>query len=234
MRLVVGAMRTILWAIAFYSGTLVLLLLAALVYPVSFSGFQALVRLWSGWQRGTAYWLLDQRVCIDGVIPRGMAFFVFKHEAMFETIDLPWLLDRPMVFAKEELGRLPIWGMLASRYGLIFIARDAGAKTLRRMRKAGQDAVAANRPLVLLPEGTRVAHGDAPPIKSGFAGIYKMLDMAVVPVAVDTGRLRHGWIRLPGVITYRVGETVPPGLDRDVAEARVHAAINALNATANR
>jgi 1-acyl-sn-glycerol-3-phosphate acyltransferase len=229
MRLVVAAVRTILWAVAFYSGTLVLLVLAAAVYPVSFRGFQALVRLWSGWQRGTAYWVLDQRVRIDGVIPRGMAFFVFKHEAMFETIDLPWLLDRPMVFAKDELGRLPIWGMLASRYGLIFIARDAGAKTLRRMRKAGQDAVAANRPLVLLPEGTRVAHGEAPPIKSGFAGIYKMLDMAVVPVAVDTGRLRHGWIRLPGVITYRVGETVPAGLDRDEAEARVHAAINALN-----
>lgn len=229
MRLFIAALRTILWALAFYAGTLVLLVLAALAYPFSFRWFQGLVRLWSGWQRGTAYWLLGQRVCIDGTIPRGMAFFVFKHEAMFETIDLPWLLDRPMVFAKEELGRLPIWGTLASRYGLIFIARDAGAKTLRRMRKAGQEAVAANRPLVLLPEGTRVAHGAAPPIKSGFAGIYKMLNMAVVPVAVDTGRLRHGWIRLPGTITYRVGETVPPGLHRDVAEARVHAAINALN-----
>lgn len=232
MRLTIAALRTILWAVAFYSGTLLLLVLAALLCPVSFGGFQALVRLWAGWQRGTAYWLLNQQVRVDGTIPGGMAFFVFKHEAMFETIDLPWLLDRPMVFAKEELGLLPIWGALGRRYGLIFIARDAGAKTLRLMRKAGQDAVAANRPLVLLPEGTRVAHGDAPPIKSGFAGIYKMLDMAVVPVAVDTGRLRHGWIRLPGVITYRVGETVPPGLDRDEAEARVHAAINALNGAA--
>jgi 1-acyl-sn-glycerol-3-phosphate acyltransferase len=31
-----------------------------------------------------------------------------------------------------------------------------------------------------------------------------------------------------GVVTFKVGETIPPGLKRDEVEARVHAAINAL------
>jgi 1-acyl-sn-glycerol-3-phosphate acyltransferase len=50
-----------------------------------------------------------------------------------------------------------------------------------------------------------------------------------VPVAVDSGRLRDGWVRLPGVITYRFGATIPAGLPREEAEARAHAGINALN-----
>jgi len=29
-------------------------------------------------------------------------------------------------------------------------------------------------------------------------------------------------------VTFRVGETIPPGLKRDEVEAQVHAAINAL------
>ncbi|MCC6478505.1 MAG: 1-acyl-sn-glycerol-3-phosphate acyltransferase, partial [Sphingomonadaceae bacterium] len=33
----------------------------------------------------------------------------------------------------------------------------------------------------------------------------------------------------PGIMTYKVGETIPPGLPREEVEARVHAAINALN-----
>jgi 1-acyl-sn-glycerol-3-phosphate acyltransferase len=50
-------------------------------------------------------------------------------------------------------------------------------------------------------------------------------------VAVDSGKVapRNSFIKRAGTITYRVGEIVPPGLPRGEAEARVHAAINALN-----
>ena len=50
-------------------------------------------------------------------------------------------------------------------------------------------------------------------------------------VRVDGGRLspRGNFKQRAGVITYTVGEVIPTGLDRREAEARVHAAINALN-----
>lgn len=159
---------------------------------------------------------------------------MFKHEAMFETIDLLLFLDRPVVFAKAELFSIPFWGKIALRYGLIPIDRNAGASALRIMRRAAQNTIAGGRPIALFPEGTRVPHGQMPSIRSGFAGIYKLLGMAVVPVAVDSGRLRGrgaglGWIRLPGTITYHVGATIPPGMPRDEAETLAHSAINALN-----
>ena len=50
-----------------------------------------------------------------------------------------------------------------------------------------------------------------------------------MPVAVDSGRLwGRGLVHRGGIVTFKVGETIPPGLKRDEAEARVHAAINAL------
>jgi 1-acyl-sn-glycerol-3-phosphate acyltransferase len=35
-------------------------------------------------------------------------------------------------------------------------------------------------------------------------------------------------VHRPGIVTFKVGETIPAGLRRDEIEARVHAAINAL------
>jgi len=97
------------------------------------------------------------------------------------------------------------------------------------MVAAGRAATEAGRPVIIYPEGTRVAPGQAPPLRSGFAGLYRALGLPVVPVAVDSGRLwGRGILKRPGVVHFRIGETVPPGLKREQVEARVHEAINSL------
>ena len=71
--------------------------------------------------------------------------------------------------------------------------------------------------------------GQKPPLRSGFAGLYRALGLPVVPIAVDSGRLwGRGLVHRSGTITFKVGNTIPAGLKRDEIEARVHAAINAL------
>ena len=75
------------------------------------------------------------------------------------------------------------------------------------------------------------APGSQPPLQSGFAGLYKLINLPVVPIAVNSGTLspRKTGIWKSGTITYKVGEELPTGLPREEIEARVHAAINALN-----
>ncbi|OYX45080.1 MAG: 1-acyl-sn-glycerol-3-phosphate acyltransferase, partial [Sphingomonadales bacterium 32-64-22] len=67
------------------------------------------------------------------------------------------------------------------------------------------------------------------PLRAGFAGIYKVVGLPVVPVAVNSGPLYHRVWKRPGTITLRFGEAIPPGLPREEVEERVCTAINILN-----
>ncbi|WP_338064634.1 lysophospholipid acyltransferase family protein [Tsuneonella mangrovi] len=157
----------------------------------------------------------------------GSVIYAIKHESFFEAIDLSALLDQPGVFAKEELFRIPVWGPLGKIYGLVPVARRRGASTLRKMLAAAARLTGEGRPLAIFPEGTRVPHGTHAPLQSGFAGLYKMLKLPVIPVSVDSGPLYHRRWKRSGTLTYRFGEPIPPGLPREEIEARVLAAINA-------
>lgn len=225
----VAVVRSVAFYIGFYAGS-VLLVLAALI--ASAFGPQSLMRLCDGWSRYhrfCATHLLGIRVKIEGDLPEGGAIVALRHESFFEAIDLPTLLRRPAVFAKMELMRIPVWGRLGATYGLIGVERDQGARTLRRMIAAARHYQDEGRVLAIFPEGTRVPHGEAAPIQSGFSGLYKVLGLPVVPVAVDSGPLYHRWIKRSGTVTYRVGDAIAPGLPRDEVETRVTQAINALN-----
>lgn len=155
--------------------------------------------------------------------------YAAKHQSMYETIELSRLLNRPAIVMKQELASIPGWGWAARRYGVIVVDREASAGALRRMLREAKVALEAGRSILIFPEGTRVAPGEQPPLKAGFAGLYQMLKLPVVPIALDSGRVwpRKGWKR-PGVVTIRFGEPVPPGSPRKAAEGVVHAAINAL------
>ena len=72
-------------------------------------------------------------------------------------------------------------------------------------------------------------HGERRELQAGFAGLYKVLGLPVVPVAVDSGPTYHRWLKRNRPITYRFGAPIPPGLAREEMEARVLEAINTLN-----
>jgi 1-acyl-sn-glycerol-3-phosphate acyltransferase len=164
-----------------------------------------------------------------GSRPSGPALYAYKHESFFEAIDLPVSFDYPVPFGKEELHRIPGWARAFRAYGAVTVSRNQGAKALRAMLAEARGFVDSGRPLVIFPEGTRVPHGARPPLQSGFAGLYKLLGLQVVPVAVNSGPLYHRWWKHPGTITLHFGEPIEPGLPREEIEARVHAAINMLN-----
>jgi len=225
------AIRSLAYLIAFYGLSVGFVLTALVAHWVVPSAVLPVATGWSRFHRGCARWLLGQKVRVEGDLPHGQYLYIVKHESMFETIDLLCLFDRPAIAAKRELLDIPLWGGLARDYGLLPVERSAGASALRALRAAARKANAQGRPICLFPEGTRVPHGEAPPLRAGFAGLYAVLGLPVVPIAVDSGRLspRGHFLKRAGVITYKIGEVVPPGLDRKEAEARVHAAINALN-----
>jgi 1-acyl-sn-glycerol-3-phosphate acyltransferase len=226
-----AALRSVLFSLIFYIGTVPFVLAA---FPASLIGTEAVRACTHGWcrfHRLCARHILGITSRVEGAGPSGPAIVALKHQSMYETLEIFLLFDRPAVVLKRELTHIPLWGWVVRRYGVIPVDRDAGAAALRAMMRAGAEAVGQGRPIVIFPEGTRVAVGEAPPLQPGFAGLYRALKLPVVPVAVDSGRLwpRRSFVKRSGIVTFRFGEAIPPGLEREEIESRVHAAINALD-----
>jgi 1-acyl-sn-glycerol-3-phosphate acyltransferase len=226
----VATLRSFLFALVFYGGTVPAVLLS---FPISLFGTRALRRwayAWVRFHRWCARHLLGIRTQVEGTPPAGACLVAVKHQSMFETFEIILMLDQPAMVLKRELIDIPLWGWVVDRYGVIPIDRKGGAAALRRMMRAAEAAIAEGRPIVIFPEGTRVPPGARPPLQSGFAGLYRALKLTVVPVAVDSGRLwpRHRFVKRPGLVTMRFGDPIPAGLGRAEVEAAVHGAINAL------
>lgn len=219
--------RSILFALLFYLGSAVIVPIGAILGLFWTPAITGTARLWANWFR-LLLPVLGIRVVIRGTIPQHAVIVAAKHQSAFETIATLYLWNNPAVVLKAELMRIPFWGYLARRQGSIPVERDASTKAMRTMMRAAEAAVADNRPIIIFPEGSRMPVGEAPPLKPGVAGLYKMLKLPVVPVALDSGRVwpRNAFVKQAGTITLDFGEEIPAGLDRREAEARIHAAIN--------
>jgi 1-acyl-sn-glycerol-3-phosphate acyltransferase len=226
-----AVVRSLLFYAAFYGGSVFFVLVALLVALVAPARIRPVPDAWAGFHRVCVTHLLGIRVRELGRKAfSGPVLYAIKHESFFEAIELPVILDHPVSFGKVELFRIPGWGRAARAYGTIPVERSQGAKALRAMVAEARAYSATGRPLAIFPEGTRVPHGERPALQAGFAGLYKMLGLPVVPVAVDSGQLYQPLWKRRGTIVLQFGEPIEPGLPREEIEARVHAAINALNA----
>jgi 1-acyl-sn-glycerol-3-phosphate acyltransferase len=225
----VTALRSLLYAAIFYPATVAWVLVGL---PASLFGRRATLASVLGWTQFhhlLVTRVLGIRIKVEGRIPPGPHLIAVKHQSMLETMEMVRLTDAPVIVIKKELADIPLFGSMTRRYGVIAVERSAGAKALRALVDEGREAIATGRSIIIYPEGTRVRVGEMPPLKSGFAALYRVLGLPVVPVAVDSGRLwGRGFVHRRGTVTLKVGQTIPAGLDRKSVEARVHAAINVL------
>jgi 1-acyl-sn-glycerol-3-phosphate acyltransferase len=222
--------RSAIYAAIFYPVTVIWVLAGIVASLLGRRPTLAIVLSWVDVHHWLARNILGIRIRLEGAITPGPHLIAVKHQSMFETLEMVRLSRLPIIVMKKELADIPLFGFMTRQYGVIPVERSAGAKALRALVTAGEEAAATGRPVIIYPEGTRVRPGEMPPLKSGFAALYRALGLPVVPVAVDSGRLwGRGFIKRPGIVTFKVGETIPAGLPRREIEARVHAAINELD-----
>lgn len=230
MRQVLGSL---LYALIFYPLTFLCCIAGVVAGYSSQALTLRVVQFWLDAHHLLARRLLGIETRVEGDIPDGPFLIAVKHESMYETLEMARIGHLPVMVLKRELDRLPFFGAVTRAYGSIPVERSAGAKALKSLVAEGRKAKAEGRSVMIFPEGTRVEIGASPPIRAGFAALYRALGFPVLPVAVDSGRLwGRGLVKAPGVITFKIGEVIPPGLDRQSVETRVHGAINALNSAA--
>ena len=222
-------LRSLLYAAIFYPATVLWVVFGV---PISLLGHRQMLAVVLSWVE-LHHWLVTHvlgiQIQVEGELPTGPHLIAVKHESMLETMEMVRLTQLPVIVIKKELADIPLFGWMTRRYGVIAVERSAGAKALRALVDEGRQAIATGRGVIIYPEGTRVRVGEQPPLKSGFAALYRALGLPVVPVAVDSGRLwGRGFIHRGGTVTFLVGNGVPAGLRRNDVEQVVHTEINAL------
>lgn len=221
--------RTWLFNLIFYVGSVPYVLATPISAVVGRRALVANVHGWMIFHRWAIGLILNVHSRFEGDLPGGPVLYAAKHHSMYETLELMIALRDPVVVIKQELSQIPVWGWAVQRYGAIVVDREGSAAMLRKMVHQARAALAENRSVLIFPEGTRVPQGAAPPLKSGFAGLYRALGLPVVPIAHDSGKVwpKTGPKR-SGDVTFLIGAPIPPKLSRDEIEARTHAAINQL------
>ncbi len=165
-------------------------------------------------------------------IPAGAVLIAAKHQSAWDTMIFHIIAHDPAIVMKAELLNIPIYGWYCRHSRMIPIDRDTGSKALRAMVDAAKAAAAAERPIVIFPQGTRVAPGTDAPYLPGVAALYRQLGIPVVPVALNSGVYwpRRSMRRKPGTIVLEYLAPIEPGLNHKDFMARLESAIEPASA----
>ncbi len=222
-------LRSLAYAAIFYPATVFWVLVGIAATLFGRRATFAVVLSWVDFHHWLVTHVLGIRIEVQGRMPTGPHLIAVKHQSMLETMEMVRLTHLPIIVIKKELADIPLFGWMTRRYGVIAVERGAGSKALRDLIAEGETALATGRPVIIYPEGTRVRVGETPKLRSGFAALYRVLGLPVVPVAVNSGHLwGRGFLHRSGKMTLKINDTIPPSLKRAEIETQVHAAINAL------
>lgn len=215
MRVFLGSL---LFNLGFYGFTTVTVLTSLPLLALPRSVLQYVLRSYTWVTEAMLRVFCGVRVQVEGIenLPPGAVLIVSKHQSAFDTVFWLSRLPDPCYVMKIELMRIPIWGSLARKVGMVAVDREGGAPALRLMVKQVREAAEAGRQIVIYPEGTRAAPGVTEPYQPGVAAIAAATRLTVVPVATNSGLFwgRKAFSKRPGVLRVKILPALPPGLGR--------------------
>ncbi|RJQ46273.1 MAG: 1-acyl-sn-glycerol-3-phosphate acyltransferase [Gammaproteobacteria bacterium] len=144
-------------------------------------------------------------------IPQGACVILCKHQSAWETYALPRIFPQPLAWAcKRELLWIPFFGWGFAMLQPIAIDRGAGRRALDQLVEQGMQRLKQGRPVVIFPEGTRVAPGEKRRYAIGGAMLAEKSGYPVLPVAHNAGLLwpRNSFIKYPGTIRVVIGPVI--------------------------
>tara|TARA_Y100001936_G_scaffold189845_1_gene188475 strand:- start:944 stop:1645 length:702 start_codon:yes stop_codon:yes gene_type:complete len=213
--------RNFIFSFFFFTGIIIisLIFLPSLILPkkiVQYGG--KLMGLWASFCLKN---FLSTKIIVKGrenIIKNEKFFIAASHQSMFETFFLQTIFNSPVFILKKELTLIPIFGWYLKKIGSISIDREKISKeNLNFLEKISKIILNSDRPLIIFPQATRVLPKERPSFKRGVGKIFKQLNIACQPVAINSGNVwpKKG-IKIPNrEITVSILKPIMPGLDRE-------------------
>lgn len=213
-------LRSLAFNLAWYGNLIVQMVGQAPIY--FFLSRKAALGVCKRWCRSNHVlhrWLAGTQIEITGTenILESGCIVASKHQSIWEFYALFPLLRDPSFVLKSELMQIPIFGWYVAKVDQIPIRRGDKGEALRHMLAEARAKIAADRQILIFPEGTRRKPGAEPNYRYGVTRMYLELQCPVVPVALDSGLYwpRRKFWRYPGTLRARFLEPIMPGLSGD-------------------
>lgn len=220
-------LRSILFGLTFYGGVVVIgiiyIPLAFLPSRIGAPFFRLWVRLALFCTREIAG--IKYRIVLAdrASIPQTPVIFAAKHQSAWETIAFNEIVPHSAFVLKKELLKMPFFGWYLRKMPHISVDRSAGSSAMRDLITGGKQMIRNGNSIIIYPQGTRVQPGEDTPYHPGVFALYKALNVPVVPVALNSGRLwpRNSILKHAGMVTVKILPSIPPGLDRKTFMAQL-------------
>lgn len=176
-------LRTFIFYLFFFPATFLSCFIALFLSLFSQDKTHSFVRLWG--QSCLLFAGLKTRIQgIENIPHNRPAIYVCNHQSNF---DIPIVYaGLPIQFrwmAKQELFRVPFFGLAMKRSGIIAIDRSNRRTTMHSIIVAAQ-RIKEGTSVIIFPEGTRTPDGQLQEFKKGALFIATKAQVPVVPIAI--------------------------------------------------
>lgn len=194
-------------------------LLVVLITPPFFVGVLLSLLVPMGVNRATTAWALTLLWLLEHVvglkyrvlgrenIPTQPSIICCKHQSGWETLATQKFFPLQVFVAKRELFKIPFfgWGLKLTR--TIGIDRGNPQRASQQIIEQGSKRKAEGLWITIFPEGTRIKPGYRGRYKAGAARMAQLLEMPLVPVALNSGEFwpKNSFLKYPGTITVVIG-----------------------------
>ena len=213
--------RNIIFLLVFYFGLIFLLILfiPSLILPqhiVTMGG-----KFLGYWTSFCLKYIMATKIEVKGkenLINNQKYFVVSSHQSIFETFFLQTIFENPVFILKKELIKIPLFGWYLKKMGCISIDRNKiSRENLNFSDEVSKVIKNTNKTLIIFPQGTRKNFDDRSTFKKGFARIYNDLEIACLPIAINSGKVwpKNGGLISNQHITVSILNILPPGMEQN-------------------
>lgn len=231
--------RNIVFLLVFYFGLICILFLfiPGLILPrymVAKGG-----KILGYWAEFCLKYIMRTNIEVKGIenISNNQKYFVVSsHQSIFETFFLQTIFDNSVFVLKKELIKIPLFGWYLKKLGCISIDRKKISKeNLNFSYEVGKVIKDTDKILIIFPQGTRKSFDDRSKFRKGFSRIYNDLNIACLPVAINSGKVwpKQGKLIPNQKITVSILNMLPPGIDQNklanVVEQSIYDELNKIS-----
>ena len=231
--------RNFLFSTFFFLGiiTISIIFIPALFLPqkvVLFGG-----KIMGHWSAICLKLFLSIKIVVKGrenIISNSKFFIASSHQSMFETFFLQTIFNSPVFILKKELLQIPIFGWYLKKIGSISIDRNKTTKdNLGFFDQISKIIDKSDRPLIIFPQGTRLAPKDRLPFKKGASRIYDELKISCQPIAINSGYIwpKKGSLSSNLQLTISILKPIEAGMNKEIfletLQKNIYSELDSLN-----